>query len=119
MRPLFNVGGAASAAFVLGFIGGYPIGAKSVITLYKNGSITKSEAERLLSFCNNSGPSFILGVVGAGVFSSGKVGFLLYAAHAAASVCIGVLFRNWGGNQRVHALKSESLRNTRASQTPS
>ncbi|MGE4483579.1 MAG: nucleoside recognition domain-containing protein [Oscillospiraceae bacterium] len=107
MRPLFNVGGAASAAFVLGFIGGYPIGAKAVITLYKNGSISKSEAERLLAFCNNSGPSFILGVVGAGVFSSGKVGFLLYAAHVTASICIGITFRKWGGKSATytHAAK--------------
>ena len=48
---------------------------------------------RLLAFCNNSGPAFILGVVGAGVFASSRVGVLLYLAHAAASICIGILFR--------------------------
>ena len=47
----------------------------------------------LLAFCNNSGPAFILGVVGAGVFASSRVGVLLYLAHAAASICIGILFR--------------------------
>ncbi|MDR3309840.1 MAG: sporulation protein [Oscillospiraceae bacterium] len=96
MRPLFNVGGSCSAAFVLGFVGGYPVGAKTVISLYENGSCTKTEAERLLSFCNNSGPAFIFGVVGAGVFGSGKVGLLLYLAHTAASVLVGVLFRFYG-----------------------
>ncbi len=96
MRPLFNVGGACSTAFVLGFIGGYPVGAKTVIALYENGSCTKAEAERLLSFCNNSGPAFIFGVVGAGVFSSSAVGLLLYLAHTLASICVGVIFRRWG-----------------------
>ena len=57
---------------------------------------TKTEAERLLAFCNNSGPAFILGVVGAGVFASSRVGVLLCAAHALASVCIGILFRFYG-----------------------
>lgn len=96
MRPLFNVGGACSTAFVLGFIGGYPVGAKTVIALYENGSCSKTEAERLLSFCNNSGPAFIFGVVGAGVFSSSLIGLLLYLAHTVASVCVGLIFRGWG-----------------------
>lgn len=96
MRPLFNVSGVCAAAFVLGFIGGYPVGAKTAITLYKNGSIGKAEAERLLSFCNNSGPAFIFGVVGAGIFSSSLVGLILYCAHMLASVIVGVLFRGWG-----------------------
>lgn len=93
MRPLFHVSGACACAFALGFIGGYPVGAKTAISLYEKGMCTKTEAERLLAFCNNSGPAFILGVVGAGVFASSRVGVLLYLAHAAASVCIGLLFR--------------------------
>jgi len=96
MRPLFNVSGACAAAFVLGFIGGYPVGAKTAIALYKNGSIGKSEAERLLSFCNNSGPAFIFGVVGASIFSSSLIGLLLYCVHMLASVLVGIIFRNWG-----------------------
>lgn len=93
MRPLFRVSGSCASAFALGFIGGYPVGATTAISLYQKGMCSKTEAERLLAFCNNSGPAFILGVVGAGVFGSGRVGLLLYLAHAAASVCIGVLFR--------------------------
>lgn len=93
MRPLFNVPGSCAPALALGFVGGYPVGARTALQLYQKGMCTKTEAERLLSFCNNSGPAFILGVVGAGVFASSKVGVLLYLAHAAASVCVGLLFR--------------------------
>ena len=93
MRPLFRVGGACASAVALGFIGGYPVGAKTAISLYQSGQCTRTEAERLLAFCNNSGPAFILGVVGAGVFASSRVGVLLYLAHAAASCCVGILFR--------------------------
>ncbi|MEG2679418.1 MAG: sporulation protein, partial [Oscillospiraceae bacterium] len=83
----------------LGFIGGYPVGAKTAIELYKNGLATRTETERLLAFCNNSGPAFILGVVGAGIFSSTKVGLLLYCAHALASLCVGLLFRFYKGGE--------------------
>lgn len=96
MRPLFNVPGSCASALALGFIGGYPVGARTAISLYEKGQCTRAEAERLLAFCNNSGPAFILGVVGAGVFSSSRVGLLLYLTHAAASLCVGVLFRFYG-----------------------
>ena len=100
MRPLFNVPGSCASAVVLGFIGGYPVGARTAISLYEKGMCTKTEAERLLAFCNNSGPAFILGVVGAGIFSSSRVGVLLYLAHAAASLCVGVLFRFYKRGER-------------------
>ncbi len=93
MGPLFHVPGEGATALALGFVGGYPVGARTTLILYQKGLCSKTEAERMLAFCNNSGPAFILGVVGAGVFSSGKAGLLLYLAHAAASVCVGLLFR--------------------------
>jgi len=99
MRPLFNVRGECAAAVVLGFIGGYPVGARTALSLYENGTCTKAEAERLLSFCNNSGPAFILGVVGAGIFSSSRIGLMLYLTHFLASMIVGVIFRNWGGGR--------------------
>ena len=98
MRPLFRVNGACASALALGFIGGYPVGARTAISLYQNGMCSRTEAQRLLAFCNNSGPAFILGVVGAGVFASSRVGVLLCLAHALASVCVGVLFRFYPGD---------------------
>ncbi len=100
MEPLFHVSGACASALVLGFIGGYPVGAKTAIGLYEKGMCSRTEAERLLAFCNNSGPAFILGVVGVGVFASSRVGVLLYLAHAAASLCIGLLFRFYKADAR-------------------
>ena len=96
MRPVFRVSGPGSSALVLGFVGGYPVGARTAIRLYETKQLTKSEVQRLLAFCNNSGPAFILGVVGTGVFGSGSVGLLLYFVHMAASLCVGLLFRFYG-----------------------
>ncbi len=101
MRPLFHVGGPCAAALALGFVGGYPVGARSALSLYESGQCTKTECERLLAFCNNSGPAFILGVVGAGVFSDSRIGVLLCLIHALASLCVGLLFRfyRWGDRE--------------------
>ena len=103
MRPLFRVSGSCAAAVALGFIGGYPVGARTALQLYEQGLCSKTEAERLLAFCNNSGPAFILGVVGAGVFGDSRVGLLLYLTHALASLLVGPLFRFYGGWERRRA----------------
>jgi len=106
MRLLFNVNGTCSTAFILGFIGGYPVGARTAISLYKSGQTTKTETERLLSFCNNSGPAFILGVVGAGIFTSGKVGLILCLIHALSSMIVGIFFRFWKAGKLEYAAGS-------------
>ena len=93
MAPLFRVNGSCATALALGFLGGYPVGAQTAIRLYQSGQCSQTEAERLLSFCNNCGPAFVLGVVGAGIFGSSKAGILLYLAHIAASLLVGLLFR--------------------------
>lgn len=117
MRPLFRVNGACATAVALGFVGGYPVGARTALSLYEKGLCSKTEAERLLAFCNNSGPAFILGVVGAGVFASSRVGLLLYLVHALASLLVGLLFRFYGreeGSARRGGAHVESVRFTSA-----
>lgn len=108
MRPLFHVGGPCAAALALGFVGGYPVGARAALTLYQEGQCTKTECERLLAFCNNSGPAFILGVVGAGVFADSRVGLLLCLAHAAASLCVGIVFRFYRMGERTEGRRTSS-----------
>lgn len=117
MRPLFRVDGVGACALVLGFVGGYPVGARTAISLYRSGQLSRVQTQRLLAFCNNSGPAFILGVVGAGVFSSSRVGLLLYLVHMAASLCVGVLFRFYGGKEAScqHPASSTTVRTVRFS----
>lgn len=118
MRPLFRVSGSCAAAVALGFIGGYPVGARTALQLYQEGLCSKTEAERLLAFCNNSGPAFILGVVGAGVFGDSRVGLLLYLTHALASLIVGLLFRFYGGSDKKQVQKSSQAKPIRAVTVP-
>ena len=93
MQPLFHIRGEGAAALVLGFLGGYPSGAQITARLYESGAVSKNEAERLLLFCNNAGPAFIVGVAGAGVFGSAAAGFLLWGVHIFCALLCGVLLR--------------------------
>jgi sporulation integral membrane protein YlbJ len=85
---LFKLPGSTASAFVVGILSGYPVGAKFVSGLYKKGMLTKSEAERSLCFCVNSGAAFIIGSVGAGILHNISAGILIFIAHILASLLI-------------------------------
>ena len=91
MRPLFGMRGECAAPLLAGFLGGYPTGARSVAQLYEQGALTRSEAEKLLGFCNNCGVGFLVGFVGAGIFGSVRVGFALLMVHIISALLSGVV----------------------------
>ena len=92
-RALFRCGGAGAAAFLLGMLGGYPVGAATVASLVRQGDVSPAEGRRLLAFCNNAGPSFIIGVAGLTVFGSARTGAYLYLIHITAAMAAGFLLR--------------------------
>lgn len=93
MGPLFGLPAQSAGALVLGSIGGYPIGAATAFALYDQSLLDADETSRLLAFCNNAGPSFIFGVVGAGLFGSTRVGALLFCVHLLSALLTGSLLR--------------------------
>lgn len=90
---LFHIKEQGSAVFVLGILGGYPVGAKSALEMYRTGKISQNECHRLLLFCNNAGPSFIIGFVGAGLFQNVMVGIVLYVIHILSACILGIYHR--------------------------
>ena len=92
MSRLFGVPGAAAAPLLLGLTGGYPVGAAATAELVKRGELSPEEGGRVLAFCNNTGPAFILGAAGSGIFGSARLGLLLYLSHILAAVAVGLLF---------------------------
>lgn len=100
MRPLFNVPGLGAYALIMGIISGYPIGAKIVTNFRNNNLCTKEEAERLITFTNNSGPLFILGTVGITLFYDTSIGILLLSTHILACISVGIIFRFWKSKEK-------------------
>lgn len=74
---------------LLSLIGGYPVGAKMIANLLEQKRIDRETAERMLCFCVNSGPSFLITAVGTGLLMSRVAGIVLFATQTLATLLIG------------------------------
>ncbi|MBQ7880373.1 MAG: hypothetical protein IJ358_00830 [Clostridia bacterium] len=79
--------------YFLSLLSGYPIGAKMISNYYEMGAIDKHTATKMFSFCSTSGPMFIIGTIGIGVFRSAKIGYILLLGHIIGSFLNGLLYR--------------------------
>lgn len=100
-RKLFGLPGCCAAGILVGFIGGYPAGGVAVGQLVSQGDITPRQGRRMLRFCVNAGPAFVISAVGAGMLGSVRYGAVLFAAHIAASLLMGIGQRVWMGRHPV------------------
>ena len=92
LARVLGCGPAGAGAFLLGLVGGYPVGARTAAELVRRGELSPAEGARLLTFCNNAGPAFAIGVAGVSVFGSARTGAWLYLLHCAAALLTGLLF---------------------------
>ncbi|WP_249869884.1 sporulation integral membrane protein YlbJ [Oceanobacillus saliphilus] len=111
MRPLFNVPGAGSFGWMMGMASGYPTGAKITARLREEKQLTKIEAERLVSFTNNSSPLFIFGAISAGFFHDLKMGTLLAFCHYVSNAFVGICMRFHGRKESSHYRMEERSTN--------
>lgn len=93
MRPLFNVPGAGSFVMAVGFSSGYPIGSMITARLRAQRLCTRVEAERLMSFTNNSSPLFMLVAVAVGMFHNPALGWIIAGAHYLSNLTLGFALR--------------------------
>lgn len=100
MRPLFRVPGVGGFVWAMGMASGYPAGAKLTARLRQEGQLSKTEAERLVSFTNCSNPLFIFGAVSVGFFNNAKLGVILALAHYLGNITVGLLMRFYGKKTR-------------------
>ncbi|MBR4906090.1 MAG: hypothetical protein IKZ44_04475 [Clostridia bacterium] len=56
----------------LGILGGYPVGARVAGKLYRDGALSRSDAQRTAAFCNLPNPVFLISVVAAGMFRDAR-----------------------------------------------
>lgn len=83
-------------AFLLGNTAGYPVGSSVICSLFDENRLDKKSASRLLCTCYNGGPAFFSGAVGLAVFSSSRVGmiifFSIFLSNIAAAAILNRLF---------------------------
>lgn len=93
IRPLgklLKIPDGTQMIFLTGLLGGYPAGAQAVFQAWKNKQLDRSQAARMLAFCNNAGPAFLFGILGA-KFISSSVAWALWGIHILSAVAVGCL----------------------------
>lgn len=82
----------AGAEFILliGFVGGYPIGAQCLRSAYDNRQISHYDARRMLGFCNNAGPAFIFGI-GNCIFHSKSVPWIIWGIQILSALLVSFI----------------------------
>jgi len=63
LKKIFRCSPNVSYGILMGFLCGFPMGAKTAADLLNAGKINKNEAEFLLAFCNNIGPVYFFSFI--------------------------------------------------------
>ncbi len=106
-KRLFNCNGASGYIYILSILSGYPVGAKVTSELYQNKTISYGEACRITAFSSTSGPLFILGTVGIGMFNSARIGILVLVSHFFSAIINGIIFRKLYHNKDINIYNSQ------------
>lgn len=86
-----------SAGFLLiGFLCGYPVGAKLLQDAANRNHVPKESAIRMISFCNNASPAFIIGILSS-LFSNAWAGVAMWCIQILSSLILGIVLP---GNQQ-------------------
>ncbi len=90
---LFKLPGSAGCAILISTVGGYPVGARMTAQLLEKGKITLRQSRRMMLFCINAGPAFVIGTVGSTMLLSRKAGVILYISLIVSAMFIGIIMR--------------------------
>ncbi len=90
-RYVFRIPEEFFSVFLIGSIGGYPVGAKLLSSLYKEEKIDRETAETMLSYCYLAGPAFICSIAGVKLFSGIKAGMIIFASALGANIILGFI----------------------------
>lgn len=88
---LFHIDKSLGTVLFMSLVCGYPVGARMLADLTCRGIASRATAERMLCFCVNAGPAFLIGSVGIPLFHSVSVGFIICLSHIIAFFAVGIL----------------------------
>ena len=90
-RALFGLSGAFAPVILLCLVGGYPVGAGGIAALYRQGAVSRREAERAALFAVCAGPGYVVSFVGAAVYGSRETGLVLFGAQSVSVLVTGIV----------------------------
>lgn len=109
MRPLFNIPGSGGFVAAMGYVSGYPVGAKLTAKLREQQLVSRAEGERLVAFTTSSDPIFLLGAVSVGFFHDASLGLVLALAHYGSGLIVGLLMSFHGRGTSIRNRRQQSM----------
>ena len=100
MRFLFRIPGLGGFVLAMGFVSGYPVGARMTSRLMEQRLLDREQGERLVVMTTTADPLFLIGAVCVGFFGSKEAAPLLACAHYGGAMLIGLPVRQWMGRGR-------------------
>ncbi len=94
---LWRFGLPDATPLLLGWLCGFPTGAKCVYSLFCDGILNKEQAERLLPLCTACSPAFLCVGIGHALFGQMRVGVLLLIGQTVSALLCGLLFSKQEG----------------------
>lgn len=76
-EKIFGLPKECLAVILLSIIGGFPVGAKGINTLYKEKIINTKQAEQMAMFCVAPGPGFLVTYAGCSMLGNKAAGYIL------------------------------------------
>lgn len=110
VKKVFRIHKNSTSSIIIGFLCGFPMGAKSVIHSLENGYISHKEATFLLSFINNCNPIFILSTIALSLFGSIQIGVILLVSHVVSALLLGLFFSRLTNPSPIILKKKENLK---------
>ena len=104
---LSRILGFPEGYFLLGLLGGYPLGAACIARAAERGDLRAEDAERITGLCSLCGPGFLFGVVGT-LLSPGAAA-VVFALQLEAALLTAVLWPGAAGIQSPARTEAVSL----------
>ena len=119
LRPLersLRLSSHAVASLLLGWLCGFPVGARCLLGAREAGRITSEECERALLFCGVPSPAFLIGAVGGRITGGWRTGVLLYGLSLGVSLLLGLLLARLRGPKETR--RAEDACTAQTEETP-
>lgn len=106
-RYVLKIPAELFSVFLISQIGGYPVGTKLLADLRAENKLSDGDASALMCYCYNSGPAFIIGTVGINLFSSVKIGCIMFLAIFTANLITSVIIGSFRKAPPKSAIKKQ------------
>ena len=102
---LFGLSAKSLFAVILGIMGGYPVGAVGIHSLYKKGDISGKEAAKASYIAVGAGPGFLITFVGIRLLNSAELGAVLLISQIISVIILGIINRIIFGKENFNSDK--------------